>query len=257
VEEYLSMDSIKDNSNIRLTNVSGIHGAPISEHAFAMLLALTRKIKPAILNQEKKEWAKLREERPLNLIVLDGKTMLLAGLGSIGLETAKKAKAFGMKTIGLKRLPEKRPKDPHYIEYVDEIVGHQQLAEAVSVSDVIVDSLPLTSDTRGLFDSKVFQAMKKGAIFVNVGRGKTVVEQDLVQALVQNRLYGACLDVFAQEPLPKESSLWRMSNVIISPHISGWSSEYDEKALVIFRENLTHYTKGEELRNVVDKISGY
>ena len=258
VEDYLAIDAVKNNQNLILTNASGIHQIQISEHVFAMILALTRGMKTAVLNQQKKVWAGLeRMTKSPPMMELYGKTLVLAGLGSIGLATARKGKAFGMKPIGLKHDRSKRPKDPEYSNYVDEIHGAEDLSNVVSTADFIVNSLPLTKETEGVFDSEIFSNTKNGAIFINVGRGKTVVELDLIRALKSGRLGGAGLDVFEKEPLPNDSALWEMDNVIVSPHISGWSAEYFERALDIFRQNLRRYSAGEYLTNLVDKEAGY
>lgn len=257
VEDYLEIDSVKNNKNLLLTNVSGIHAVPISEHIFALILTLTRGLKTAIMNQEERRWVGLREMGRPKMEVLSDKTMALVGLGSIGLMTTKKAKAFGMKTIGVKRVPAKKPKDPEYSNYVDEIYGNEELANIVSRSDVIVNTLPLTAETLGIFNARIFSKAKKGSIFVNVGRGKTVVEKDLIDALRTGKLAGAGLDVFEEEPLSRDSPLWEMENVIVSPHISGWSAGYFQQGLEIFRENLKRYEKGENLMDLVDKNAGY
>lgn len=257
VEEFLQIDAIRNNPNLILTNASGIHAIPISEHIFAMVLALTRNLNSVIRNQSNKKWVGLVDERPATIVELYGKNILVVGLGAIGLETAKKAKSFGMKTTALKRNPSKSPKDSNYAEYVDRVVGKDDLIQAISDSDIVVNTLPLTQETEGLFDSSVFSKMKSGSIFVNVGRGRTVVEADLVAALESRKLSGACLDVFEEEPLPVHSPLWDMENVIVSPHIAGWTPKYFDRALEIFRENLRRYSKGEHLLNTVDKNLGY
>jgi phosphoglycerate dehydrogenase-like enzyme len=256
VEDYLAMNEIRNKQDLLLTNASGIHAIPISEHIFAMILALTRDIKKAIINQQDKIWTGLENTKP-SMIELCGKNLLLVGLGSIGLATAKKGKAFGMKCIAVKNDILKEPKDPKYSNYVEEIHGPEELAKLIPLADFIVDSLPLTERTENMFDAKLFSKVKEGAFFVNVGRGKTVVERDLVEALRSGRLAGGGLDVFETEPLPKDSELWEMTNVIVSPHISGWSEDYLERALEIFKENLRRYIKGERLINLVDRKVGY
>ncbi len=258
VEDFLSINAVKNKKDPLLTNVSGIHGTQISEHVFAMILALTRGIKTAILNQQRKSWVGLqRISNSSSITELSGKTLVLAGLGSIGLAIARRGKAFGMKPIGVKRDPFKMPKDPEFMSYVNEIFGTEDLGNAASEGDFIVNTLPLTDETKGIFDSAIFSTTKRGTIFVNVGRGKTVVEKDLIEALKSGKLAGAGLDVFDEEPLPKDSALWEMENVIISPHISGWSVEYFERASDILKENLRRYIRGETLINLVDKKAGY
>jgi phosphoglycerate dehydrogenase-like enzyme len=191
VEDYLKIDAVRDNDQLLLTNASGIHSIQISEHIFAMILSITRGIKIAVLNQNLKKWEGLEDskERP-KLTELGGKTMLVVGLGSIGLATAKKGKAFGMKILGIKNNAAKKPKDPEYSQYVDQVGGPEKLENFVTISDFIVNCLPLTHETLGIFDSKIFSNMKTSAIFVNVGRGKTVVERDLIEALRSGKLGG-------------------------------------------------------------------
>lgn len=257
VEDFLEIDEVRNNPDLLLTNASGVHGIPISEHIFAMLLGLTRNINSVIINQSKKSWVGLRDERPASITELYGKNMLVVGLGAIGLETAKKAKSFGMKVYAMKRNPSQSPKDTHYSEYIDKVLSKDDFASTLSQMDVVVDALPLTSETQGFFDSNFFSEIKSGAIFVNVGRGKTVSEFDMISALKSGKLGGACLDVFEEEPLPADSPLWEMSNVIVSPHIAGWTPKYFERAFAILEENLRRYSKGERLLNLVQKNLGY
>jgi phosphoglycerate dehydrogenase-like enzyme len=257
VEDFLEIDEVRNNPNLLLTNASGVHGIPISEHIFAMLLGLTRNLNSVIKNQSKKRWVGLRDERPTSITELYGKNMLVAGLGAIGLETAKKAKSFGMKVYALKRNPSQSPKDSHYSEYVDRVLSKEDLTSILSQMDVVVDALPITSETQGFFDSNFFSEVKPGAIFVNIGRGKTVRELDMILALKSGKLGGACLDVFEEEPLPANSPLWDMSNVIVSPHIAGWTPKYFERAFEILEENLRRYSNGDGLLNLVRKNLGY
>ncbi len=257
IEDFLEIDEVRNNPDLFLTNASGVHGIPISEHIFAMLLGLTRSLNSVILNQSKKRWVGLRDERPASITELYGKNMLVVGLGAIGLETAKKAKSFGMKVYAMKRNPSQSPKDTHYSEYVDRLLSKEDFTSILSQIDVVVDALPQTPETEGFFDSNFFSEIKSGAIFVNIGRGRTVSEPDMISALKSGKLGGACLDVFEQEPLPTDSPLWDMSNVVVSPHIAGWTPKYFERAFGILEENLNRYSKGDKLLNLVQKNLGY
>ena len=230
-----------------LTNVSGIHEIPIGEQIMAYLLAFARTLNIAARNQGTHIWP----ESPASASELSGKTMLLLGTGAIGAYTAKLAQAFGMKVVGVRRHPEKS------VEHIDEMVALDDLSAALSGADFIVLTLPLTEDTRHLIGEAELQRMKPTAILVNIGRGGLVDEPALVRALQDKTIAGAGLDVFETEPLPEDSPLWKMENVIITPHMAGNTPHYDERALKIFLENLRRYTAGEPLTHVVDKQAGY
>ncbi len=258
VEDYLAVPEIRDKPGIILTNSSGIHAIPISEHVFALLLTLTRGIKTIVLHQEKRRWTPIRMGgASIEVAQLSEMTIGIIGLGSIGLEIAKKAKAFGMTTLGVRRNASKGIKNPTLAGFVDQIFSGEESDQALYKSDVIVNVLPLTNETRGYFDSTKFAKARRGCIFINVGRGLTVVEEDLIQAMQIGRISAAALDVFEIEPLPESSELWTLPNVIVSPHIGGWTPNYFERAYPIVEDNLRRYAKREKLRNLVDKIAGY
>ncbi len=189
---------------------------------------------------------------------LYGKTIGIAGLGNIGLEIAKRSKSFGMRVIGSRRNSEFVPlRLPGYEQFVDEVLSPNQLEKLVSAADIVVDALPLTSETHEIFNYEIFSKFKRSSIFVNVGRGQTVIENDLIRSLKEGLLKGAALDVFNEEPLPDDSPLWGMNNVIVSPHVSGWSPDYVGRAVEILKENLTHFARGDQLTNIVNKDAGY
>jgi phosphoglycerate dehydrogenase-like enzyme len=229
-----------------LTSASGVHSVPISEHIFALLLAFARQLPQAYRSQTQKAW-----ESPSGVFELAGKTMLLIGVGEIGKRTAVLAQAFGMHVLGVRHDPTKR------VPGVDTMAGPDQLAELLPTADVVVLTVPLTKATSGLFGEREFSVMKRGAYLINIGRGGTIQEDALVRALQEGWIAGAGLDVFETEPLPEDSPLWRMNNVIITAHYSGSTPEYNERALEIFLDNLTRYRNGRALRNVVDKQAGY
>ncbi len=230
-----------------LTNVSGIHEIPIGEQIMAYLLMFARGFPQMMRAQLATTWAQ-NESKTFELAE---KTMLVLGTGAIGTYTAKLAEAFGIKVVGVRRNPGKQ------VEHISEMVALDDLHTALPDADFIVLTLPLTNDTRHLIGEAELQAMKPTAILVNIGRGGLIDEFALVQALQEGRLAGAGLDVFETEPLPKDSPLWTMENVIITPHMAGNTPHYDERALEIFLENLRRYTAGESLTHVVDKQAGY
>ena len=177
---------------------------------------------------------------------LRGQTLLVVGAGAIGTEIARLAKAFGMQVLAIKR----DVSEP--VEHVDELHPIERLHELAGRADAIACVLPGTDATRALLDTGFFAAVKPGAVFVNVGRGTAVDEDALVAALRDGTLAGAALDVFAQEPLPPESPLWELENVILSPHDTARVPEEEARQVELFCDNLRRYLAGEELRNRVD-----
>lgn len=224
-----------------VTSASGVHPQPVAETAFAMLLAFTRQ-----LHKSARAMADRRWERFPPYGELRGRTMAVVGAGRIGGEIARLAQAFGMRTLGVRRSGEPAA---HY----DRMAAFAELDGVLAESDVVVNVLPATEETRRLFDAERFGRMKAGALFVNVGRGVTVDTDALVDALRSGRLGGAGLDVLEPEPLPAEHPLWGMDNVIVTPHIGGLTDRYGERLADIFVENLQAYlASGAPARNVVD-----
>ncbi len=251
-----------------LTNASGIHAIPISEHIFAMLLAFGRRLPDALRAQDEGVWIGNYWQRvhgtsiqpgqkylatidKQDVFELAGKTMLIAGVGAIGERTALVAQAFGMHVVGVRR----NPQDD--VPGVDELVAPDQLLATLPAADVVINALPLTGETQHLFGAAAFAAMRPDAVYINIGRGGTTDEVALVAALEAGAIAWAGLDVFETEPLPTDSPLWKMPNVIITSHYSGLTPEYDRRALEIFLDNLDRYRRGQPLRNVVDKRLGY
>ena len=182
---------------------------------------------------------------------VQGRTMLVVGLGGIGTEIARRANGLGMRVIATRNTSRK---GPDFVEYVG--LAHE-LPKLVGQADVVVNATPLTPATTGLFDRTFFGTMKQGAYFINVGRGKSVVTGDLIDALNSGRVGGAALDVQDPEPLPPDHPLWTAKNVIITPHISAGSDEQMQRFWLVVRENLRRYTNGERMLNVVDVKRGY
>jgi phosphoglycerate dehydrogenase-like enzyme len=231
-----------------LTNASGVHAIPISEHILAFLFAFARRLHRAVCAQVRHEW-----QRDLldSTFELAGKRMLLIGVGAIGGQTARSAAALGMRVWGIRRDPTTDAPG------VEAMFGPDRLVELLPEADFVVLTVPLTRETRGMIGERELRAMKPTAYIVNTGRGGTIQEDVLVRALKEGWIAGAGLDVFEVEPLPGDSPLWEMDNVIITAHYAGGTPKYDERALAIFVENLRRYRAGEPLRNVVDKRLGY
>ncbi|GGE26537.1 3-phosphoglycerate dehydrogenase [Pullulanibacillus camelliae] len=236
-----------ESKHIALTSANGVHAYSISETIFAMMLGLTRKINTYVKQQLERKWA----HGGLKLEIHE-KTIGIIGVGAIGKETAKIAKAFGMKVIGVRHSG--KPE-----EYVDQMVKSEQLNTILPQCDYVVSTVPLTKETYQLFTKEQFDAMKSSAFFINIGRGETVKEADLIQALQEGAIAGAGLDVFETEPLESESPLWSLDNVIITPHSAGSTERYNDRVIKdIFLPNLQHYLKGEALLiNLVDYHKGY
>ncbi len=234
--------------HITITNASGVHAVPISEHILALFLALGRRLNHALRAQVERTWSSPEFG---SIAEMAGKTLLVVGLGAIGERTAELGAAFGMRTLGVRRNPERG--SPH----VEAVYGPQRLREILPQADYIAITLPLTKETRGMFGESEFEACRRSAYLVNIGRGSTIDEPALVRALREGRLAGAGLDVFAHEPLPADSPLWRLDNVIITAHYAGRTPYYDERALAIFTDNLRRYLAGQPLHNVVDARLGY
>ena len=184
---------------------------------------------------------------------LKGKTLGIIGLGGIGLELAKKGKCLGMQIIGMKN----RVRKGEQIRYVDRILPKQKLPELLSQSDFVALTLPLTDETFHLIGEKELAQMKNSAYLINTSRGKITDEKALVDALEDQRIAGAGLDVFEEEPLSPNSRLYNLENVIITPHVAGTMVDYFQKVAEIFKENLKRYLRGQKMINLVDKRLGY
>lgn len=241
--EGLIFSEIK-NANTLLTNSRGIHGIPVSEHVFAMMLAFTRGLDVFIRQQAKHQWKRTTVGE------IHGKTIGIVGLGSIGREIAKKAKGMGMQVVASKQTMTTEL-------FVDELYPPENLHELLSLSDFVVTALPLLEETKHLFTIKEFAAMKPSAYLINIARGGIIKQDDLVAALEQGLIKGACLDVFDEEPLPESSPLWDMQNVIITPHVAALSPSYLDRAIKLFADNLSRFQQHKEMLNIIDKVKGY
>jgi D-2-hydroxyacid dehydrogenase (NADP+) len=227
-----------------LTNSKGIHGIPVSEHVFAIMLAFTRGLNLFIRQQTEHLWNRIPVDE------IHGKTLGIVGLGSIGREIAKKAKGMGMQVVASKQTMTTEL-------FVDELFPPTQLHELLSLSDFIVIALPLTDGTKSLFKLEELSAMKPSAYLINIARGSIIHHDDLVTALQEGLIKGAGLDVFEHEPLPEVSPLWGMPNVIITPHVAALSPNYLDRAIKLFSDNLSKFLQSKEMANVIDKKKGY
>jgi len=250
-------------SDIIITTASGIHATPIAEYVLASMLTFSRRFRDMWRLQERKEWPEERWEI-LRGEELRGKTVGILGYGSIGREVGRLCKTFGMRVLATDSAPDIEDKgyrppgtgDPKGM-LLDSLFPPSQLREMLKECDFFIIALPLTPETEGMVGREELKAMKGSAYLVNISRGRVVDEEALIEALKEGWIGGAGLDVFAQEPLPQESELWGLDNVILSPHISANTPHYQERFTELFCENLRRYLAGEELLNVVDKKRGY
>ncbi|MHB1357792.1 MAG: D-2-hydroxyacid dehydrogenase [Anaerolineae bacterium] len=235
-------------AGVVLTNMSGLHAVQISEQIMSYILAFARNLHQALRAQQEHRW------RPADwneLFELPGKTMLLLGLGGIGARTAKVAAALGLNVVGVRSHPERQ------VAGITQMHSPEDLPKLWPVADFVVLALPLTPKTRGLVGEKELRTMKSSAYLINIGRGGLVDELALIQALQQGWIAGAGLDVFAHEPLPADSPLWSMENVIITAHYAGRSPNHEEGAMAILLDNVRRYSSHLPLHNVVDPERGY
>jgi len=241
------------NSDVILTNARDVHGPVVAEHVMALILALAKKIPEAVRFQQQHVWGQeiiSREgSRPREVA---GATLGLVGLGSIGRSVAKHATTLGMQVICAREHPEKdRP------EFVHEVLPVSRLSELLARSDYIVLAVPLTRATQHMMGREQLSSMRSDAFLINVGRGALIDEDALVEALRERKIGGAALDVFEKEPLPEDSQLWDLENLLITPHIASTTDKLWERQYVLFSENLRRYLSGQALLAVVDKNSGY
>ena len=235
---------------ITVTNMRAVVGPVMAEHTIALMFALSRSLQVSIGRQATGEgWNRnFAGSQPQ---ALTGKTLLVAGLGGIGLEVAKRAHALGMKVIGTRNSSREGP------DYVSRVGLADELPAMIGEADVVVAALPLVPATTHLFDARMFARMKKTAYFISVGRGGSVVTDDLVAALNAGTIAGAGLDVTDPEPLPKDHPLWKAKNIIISPHMSALSDLGQTARMLILKEQVRRFANGDKLLSVVDFKKGY
>jgi phosphoglycerate dehydrogenase-like enzyme len=232
-------------SDVIVTNSRGVFDEPMAEYVLGLALALAKDLPTTLNRQRERRWHHRETER------LGDRHALVAGTGPIGRAIGRKLAAVGMQVTGLGRVA--RSTDPD----LGEVLPMSSLSEVLPDADYVVLASPLTDETRGMIDAKALAAMKPTARLINVGRGPLVVQEDLVEVLASGRLGGAALDVFVDEPLPANSPLWHLPNVIVSPHMSGDVVGWRQELVTLFADNLSRYLDGQPLRNVVDKTRGY
>ncbi len=242
-------DTLRNDGGVVLTNMRAVHGPAIADHAFAMLLTLTRSLRHHEEHQRQGRW--VRGDITPEPIALRGRTMFVVGLGGIGSEIAKRAKGFDMRVIASRRSLALKP------DYVDVQGTPEQLHEMLGQADVVAICLPLTEETRGLFDEEAFAAMKTGAYVINIARGAIMDQEALLGALRSGHVGGACLDVTDPEPLPGDHPLWSEPNVVITPHVASIASLTTARRWALTKENVRRFGAGEPLLNTVDKEAGY
>ncbi len=230
---------------IQVTGSKGIHGTVFSEFALACILALAKKLPECMEAQKQKKWQKLTP------VEIEGKTLGIVGLGTAGAALARKAKALGLRVIATKRTATVKP------TYVDVLGTPEFLPRLLSESDFVVLLLASVPSTQNIIGERELRSMKKSAYLINLTGGQAVEEKLLVRALKEHWIAGAALDAFPRQPLPTDSELWNLPNVIVSPRIGGLTEEKWPPLLPIFIDNLKRFVAGEPLHNVVDKELGY
>ena len=249
VERCVAIPALRER-DVLLTNMQRVAAPVMAEHVLAMMLAFARGLDFYIPQRASAGWTR-ELPPPAKMLTLEGKTVLVVGLGGIGTEVAKRSHALGMRVIATRASGRD---GPPYVAYVGR---PDELRKLAAEADFVVNTTPLTPETTNLFDAAFFSAMKPRGFFFNVGRGKSVVQDDLIAALRSGHLAGAGLDVTDPEPLPKASPLWQFPNVIITPHVSAASDVGDAARFAIVRENLRRYVAGDKMLSVVDVTKGY
>lgn len=232
----------------KIATATGCYGLTIGEHMLAVLLCMMRRLPSYILNQQRELWqfeGKIRS--------VWGSIVLLLGLGDIGGEFARRVKALGATTIGVRRAGTEKP------DFVDELCHTDKLDELLPRADVVAMSLPSTPATAGILDKERIDRMKPGAYLINVGRGNAIDEEAVCDALDEGRLAGAALDVFSTEPLPAEHRLWQTPGLLITPHVAGGSNlpETVNRIVALAARNFSAIEAGERIQSEVDFTTGY
>jgi phosphoglycerate dehydrogenase-like enzyme len=247
---------------VLVTNARGVFSRPIAEHVLLMILAISRQLPDLLELQRERTWQPLegRELREL--------TVGIVGYGSLGRSVASLASAFGARVVAMRRRPSEAeavrdasdppPDDDFPMEpRVDRVVGPDGLRWLLAQSDIVVLAAPLTAETESMIDEAALTAMKRDAWLINVARGRLVDDNALVRALREHRIGGAALDTFRDEPLPQSSPYWELPNVILTPHTAWSSARVLDRSIELFCDNLVRFSRGQELRNVVDPAAGY
>lgn len=234
------------NKDIRISTSSGVFGQPIAEHVFAMILSHNRNLQEYAYYKAEKRWVRGWETKDFF-----GSTIGILGLGDIGSQIAKRAKVWGARVLAIRRSRTPAP------DYVDGLYTMEEMDEVLTQSDYVVLALPNTHKTKGMISEEKLRLMKPGAFLVNIGRGSLIDQEALIKALTEGWIGGAGLDVTDPEPLPEDSPLWELPNVILTPHTSGGSPTNDRRRMSIFLHNLECYIKDRPLQNQVDFTEEY
>lgn len=242
VEKIWEMDF--DKSRAVMTKSSGVHGAPMSEYAMGAMLYFAKQFGHFHNQAKQARWQRNWLDE------LTGRQLTVLGLGHIGQSLARRAKAFDMQIVGTQRTP-------RTITGVDRIVALEDIGSELAYTDFLVCCLPLTDVTRGLVDDKFLSQLKPGAVLIDISRGGVVKGDAVLKALDTGLLKGAALDVFEQQPLPPESPLWKREDILITPHVSGTTPHYLERALHVFLVNYDAFSKGQRMVTLVDQVAGY
>ncbi len=235
-------------SDVMLTNCKVVQGPTIGDHAFALLLALTRGLNEYLPN--KREW-RSRSNAPKGMIELPGMTAVIIGMGGIGTQIAQRAHGFGMKVIGVD------PKNIPVSIFAPTIVPPDRLDEVLPMGDVVFVAAPLTPKSEHMIAAQQFDAMKRGAYFVAVSRGRLYDKGALIKAIDSQKLAGAGLDVTDPEPLSADDPLWEFDNIVITPHVASHAKGSDDRRLSVISGNIGRFARGEPLTHMVDKSVGY
>jgi phosphoglycerate dehydrogenase-like enzyme len=249
VELCMEVPAVKA-KRFTVTNMRGIDSPVIAEHAISLMLALAHGLDRYAIDTSRAVWSRASAAQ-VPMQFLEGKTMLVSGLGGIGTEVARRAHGLGMRVVATRVGGGSKP------EFVEYIGQPNELLTLARTADVVVSAVPLTPETTGLYDQKFFAALKPSAFFINVARGGSVVTDALMQALNEGRLAGAGLDVVEPEPLPPNHPLWKSPRILFTPHISARSDLPNDARAVVATENLRRYVAGEPLLNVVDLDRGF
>ncbi len=233
-----------------ITNARGVFSEPIAEYVLMMILAIIRRLPQLLELQRERTW------QPLPATEMRDTTVGVVGLGSIGRAVASRALGFGARVIAIRRGDPGTADDPPD-ERIDRVLRPDQLPELLAESDMVVLGLPLTPATTGLFDARMLERMHPGSWLINVARGGLIDERALLRALRDGPMAGAVLDAFRDEPLPPDSPLYGVPNLIVTPHTSWTSGRVLDRTIELFRDNLVRYIAGEPLQNVVDTAKGY
>lgn len=235
-------------SDIMVSNASGVNAISVAEFALCLMLMIAKQAPRFLSNQRAGLW------EPFVTAELSGKTVGLVGLGKIGSEIARLARAFGMRVLAVKRTTPRRDKG---VRGVDKLFSPGELLQMLPECDFLILTVPLTPGTRGLIGEAELKAMKSTAYLINMARGPVIRQEALIQALKEGWIAGAALDVFELEPLPAKSELWKLRDVILSPHIAGYVEQYSFKVTELFCRSLKRFLRGEKPYNLFDKGKGY